>query len=90
MSPLRSSPSLFISYLRSTGRADARSVFLQLCRNFDGDSIYFDQNPTDMPVGSEWEAVLHRALVSTQVVLAIIDPAWESYMTSVSCSCRPS
>ena len=75
-------PKVFISYLRSTGLV-ARALFTELQQHFDADEMFYDRDEGDVPVGHDFWSPIVRALESCQVVLAIIDPGWESGLAAL-------
>ena len=65
---------LFISYRRSDAEKTARSLREALAARFGADRVFFDTS--DIPYGEDFQRVVLQRIAASDVVLAVIGPAW--------------
>lgn len=65
---------IFISYRRGDGRADARSIYLRLEGRFGSRRLFMDVDT--ILKGTDFRAVLDKALAQSGAMLVVIGPQW--------------
>ena len=65
---------IFISYRRSDARADARSIYQRLQKEFGAGRLFMDV--ASIAKGRDFKQVLDEALTSTAVMLVLIGKTW--------------
>jgi hypothetical protein len=67
---------IFISYRRADTDADANALYQTLAAHFGDGSIFKDVD--NIPIGSNFRLVISEALSSTDVMLVLVGPGWQS------------
>ncbi len=67
-------PRIFISYRRADSRTFTGRIYDRLLVAFGETQVFKDVD--DIPAGDDFRQVLHQAVVSSNVLLAIIGPNW--------------
>ena len=66
--------SIFISYRREDGKAEARSIYQWLSRAFGRRQLFMDVDTIEK--GRDFRQVLDHTLAKCDVMLAIVEPRW--------------